>query len=335
MGNFGDKKGELVVYYKVLNEADFIQESIASIYDVADRIVILEYCLDSMRKIIRKDRVTEHGLSTDGTTEIIKSFPDPDHKIDHRPVGFIEGDESIPYQMVVDLAQVGEYIWVMDGDIVYPKAFTTKIGEWVRSQEYDVIWIPERVFFHDLWHEQHNFFAHHQRIFRKPHPTAFYFPKCFEVHWIEDEPGVSSKGLRYYGRDSINIFPGEVMKEYPSLVCHPEKDGFAYHYALVKSNQRMLEKLLWQYEMIERRWNNPDERATCRKFGKNALEFKLNTHVWFLAHQPDFSMVVRRWGGVHPDIMTRNKWFDYYWDEKPVKLTYDEARKLVGSPGEC
>jgi len=329
-----NKNGELVVYYKVLNEADFLHESLASVYDVADRIVILEYCLDSMKKIIRPDRVTKGGLSTDGTTQIIREFPDPDNKIDYRAVGFIPGDESIPYQMIVDLAEVGEYIWVLDGDIVYTKALANKIKKWVKSGEFDVIWIPERVFFHDFYHEQHNFFSHHQRIFKKPHVSAFYFPRCFEVHWLEDQPGFSDKALRFYGRDTVVTFPG-IDKEYPSLVCHPEKDGFAYHYALVRDNQRMLEKLLWQYEMIERRWNNPDERQVCRKMGRNALEFKLNTHVWFLAHQPDLSMVVKRWGGVHPDIMTKNKWRDYYWDEQPVELSYDEALKLVGPPGGC
>lgn len=334
MGKRANKNGKLVVYYKVLNEADFLNESIASIYDYADKIVILEYCLDSMRKIIRPDRVTKRGLSTDGTSDIIRNFPDPDNKIDYRPVGFIPGDESIPYQMIVDLAEVGEYIWVLDGDIVYPKAYARKLHEWVKSGEFDVIWVPERVFFHDFCHEQHNFFGHHQRIFRKPHVSAFYFPRCFEVHWLEDQPGFSDKALRFYGRDSMVPFP-DITKEYPSLVCHPEKDGFAYHYALVRDNQRMLEKLLWQYEMIERRWGNSDERATCNKVGKNALEFKLNTHVWFLAHQPDLGMVVRRWAGTHPDIMTKNKWRDVYWDEKPVKLSYKDALKLVGTPGEC
>lgn len=336
----GDEKNPggsimLTAFYKVLNEADFLHESLVSIYPYVDKIVILEYCLESMRKIIRSDRITKDGLSVDGTTEIIRSFPDPDNKIRYRPVGFMHGDESIPYQMIVDLMEVGDYAWVIDGDIVYPKNLAENIQRWVNSKEYDVIWVPERVFFHDLYHEQHNFFAHHQRVFKKPHATAFYFPGCFEVHWLEYEEGVTDKALRFYGRDTRCRFQGNIWKEYPSKVCDHTVDGFAYHYALVRDNQRMLEKLLWQYEMIERQWGNSDERKVCIKWGRNPLEFKLKTHVWFRAHQPDLSLFVKRWAGRHPDIMYNNKWMKYYWDEKPVELTYEEALSLVGNPGVC
>lgn len=326
---------KLTVFYKVLNEADFLKESLESIYEYADKIVILEYCLESMRRIIRPDRVTDRGLSVDGTTEIIKSFPDPDKKIEYRPVGFIHGEESIPYQMIVDLAEVGEYIWVLDGDIVYPPGLCQKIRKWVHSGEYDVIWVPERVFFHDLQHEQHNFFAHHQRVFKKPSTNAFYFPGCFEVHWLEDEPDVSGKAMRFYGRDSRGVFQGGITKEYPSKVCDPLTEGFAYHYALVRDVQRMLEKLLWQYEMIERKWKNSDERENCQRWGRDPLDYKLKTHVWFLAHQPDLSLMVRRWAGRHPDVMYNNKWMEHSWDESPVQITYKEALRLVNTPGEC
>jgi hypothetical protein len=329
------KGNKLTVFYKVLNEADFLKESLQSIYAYADRIVVLEYCLESMRKIIRPDRVTEAGLSVDGTTEIIRSFPDPDKKIDYRPVGFIPGEESIPYQMIVDLAEVGEYIWVLDGDIVYPPLLAQRIREWVDSGEYDVIWIPERVFFHDFHHEQHNFFAHHQRVFKKPTAKAFYFPGCFEVHWIEEEKGVTAKGLHYYGRDSDFPLQGGILHHFPSKIADEQAHGFAYHYALVRSVQRMLEKLLWQYAMIERRWMDSPERDVCRQAGRNALEFKLKTHVWFLAHQPDLGMMVRRWAGRHPDVMYNNQWMNYRWDEKPVKISYQKALSLIGNPGVC
>lgn len=326
---------KLVVFYKVFNEVDFLKESLQSVYEYADKIVFLEYCLESMSKILVEDRVTEHGLSTDGTTELIHAFPDPDNKIEYRPVGFIHGEEDIPYQMIVDLVDVGDYVWVLDGDIVYPPELCRKIRAWVTAGDYDVIWIPERVFFHDFFHEQTNFFTHHQRIFRKPASTAFYFPGCFEVHWLEDEPGVTDKALRFYGRDARVGFQGDHWEEYPTKFCDPVIDGFAYHYALVRDNQKILEKLVWQYQMIELRWGlNSPERETCRRTGEDSVRFKLNTHVWFLAHQPDLSLVVKRWAGRHPDVMYNNKWMKYYWDEKPVDLTYEEAIKLV-NPGSC
>jgi len=326
---------QLTVFYKVFNEADFLEESLKSIYPYCDKIVVLEYCLESMRKVIRKDRVTSLGLSVDGTTEIIKNFPDPDHKIDYRPVGFIPGEESIPYQMIVDLADVGDYIWVVDGDIVYSPLLAKNIRQWVDSGEYEVLWVPERVFFHDLHHEQHNFFTHHQRVFKKISPHSFYFPGCFEVHWIEEHKGITAKGLSSYSRDSLCVYQGGYEQNHPAKLIDERDEGFAYHYALVRDNQRILEKVLWQYAMIEKRWDNSPERDVCRRHGKDPLEFKLNTHIWFKAHQPDLGMMVKRWAGRHPDVMYNNPWMDVKWDEKPVKLSYKEARALIGDPGVC
>jgi hypothetical protein len=168
-------------------------------------------------------------------------------------------------------------------------------------------------------------------VFRNPHKLAFYFPGCFEVHWFGKIPEGTEKDPRWYKREKIFRW-GD--KEYHSKVCDDVEDGFAYHYALVRDNQRMLEKLLWQYEMIERRWDNPSEREVCSQF-KNPLEFKLQTHVWFLAHQPDLGYVVERWAGRQPDVMSKNKWMQQPWDESPVDLTYEEALALVGYPGAC
>jgi len=318
----------LTIFYKVFNEADFLEESLGSVYNYADRIVVLEYCLDSMRQIIHPDRVTEAGLSIDGTSEIVKSFPDPDNKIEYRPVGFIPGAESIPYQMIVDLAEVGEYIWVLDGDIVYPKELAINIREMVDSGEYDVIWVPERVFYHDLYHEKHLFFAHHQRVFKNPDETAFYYPKNFEVHWMDGDDGFTDKAVRWYIRDSTFTMG---KKEYHGKFCDPANDGWAFHYALVRDVQKILEKLLWQYNMIDRRWNNTRERKVCANY-KDPLEFKIKTHDWFLNHEPEHR---RRYDGKHPDVMCNNKWMEYYWPELPTEITYNEARALIGNPGRC
>ena len=319
----------LKIFYKVFNESDFLKESLQSVYPYADEIIVMEYCLDSMRKVILPSRVTDRGLSVDGTTQIIKSFPDPDKKIKYLPVGFIYGGENIPYQMILDLSEVGDYIWVMDGDIVYPKQLCEKIRDWVNGGTYSCIWIPERVFYHDLWHEKHLFFAHHQRIFRNPSVQAFYFPRCFEVHWIDVYEGVTDKGLYFYGRDAEYEQHG---KRFNSKYCDPQIDGFAFHYAYVRGIQRTLEKLLWQYNMIDRRWDNAVERTACKKFGRDPLEFKIMTHDYFLNHEPEHR---RRFNGKHPDVMFNNKWMDYYWDEKSIKTSYDEARKLVGDVGRC
>ncbi len=323
------KGNKLTVYYKVFNEVDFIEASLKSVYDYADEIVIFEYCLESMRRVIRHDRVTPAGLSADGTTEIIREFPDPDRKIRHCPAGFIYGAESIPYQMIVDTAEVGDFIWVLDGDIVYPKRLCQRIREWVDDGEYENLWIPERVFYHDLYHEKTIFFSSHQRVFRKPHARCFYLPACFEVQWAVND-GINDKALRWISREHDLEWEGKV---YRSLHVDAEEHGFAYHYALVRDTQRILEKLLWQYEMIDRRWKNDDEIKACQTCGKgDVLRFKLETHDYFLNHEPEHRAPFL---GPHPKAMKRHPWMKYRWDEKAITIPYDEARLLVGSPGVC
>jgi len=327
-------KEQLTVFYKVFNEADFLWESLKSIYEFADKIVVFEYCLESMRRIILPDRVTEHGLSVDGTTEIIQDFPDPDKKIVYYPAGFIYGGESIPYQMIVDTAEVGEYIWVLDGDIVYPKNLCKKIRHWVDSDNFDAIWIPERVFYHDLYHEKTLWLKFHQRIFKKPHWRCFYFPACYEFHWLVND-GHTDKALRWISRDEDfepgvpgNIWDG---KQYINRRVDPEKDGFSYHYCLVRDTQRILEKMLWQYEMIDRRWKTESEQKCCVNY-RDPLEFKLKTHSYFLAHEPQDRAP---WTKGHPRVMKHNKWIQHRWNEEPMDITYDEARQMIGDPGAC
>jgi len=323
------KGNKLVVYYKVFNEADFMAASLKSIYDYADEIVIFEYCLESMRRVILPERVSPAGLSMDGTTEIIRNFPDPDKKIRHCPAGFIYGAESIPYQMIVDTAKVGEYIWVVDGDIVYPKKLCKNIRRWVDEGEYDNMFVPERVFYHDVYHEKTIFFTAHQRVFRKPHARAFYFPACFEVQWAVND-GYNDKALRWYSREHDLEWDG---RKYLSKHVDAETEGFAFHYALVRDIQRILEKLLWQYEMIDRRWKNENEIKVCHEFGQgDVLKFKLETHDYFLNHEPHHRAPFL---GEHPKAMKGNPWMDYRWDEQPINISYDEARKLVGNPGVC
>jgi hypothetical protein len=42
-----------------------------------------------------------------------------------------------------------------------------------------------------------------------------------------------------------------------------------------------------------------------------------------------------KYNGSHPEIMKNNKWYTYHWDEKPISITYEQARKMVSSSGSC
>ena len=70
----------------LLNEAEFIELSLRQHYAYADKIVLIE----GADKLYPSDLVTKDGLSTDDTAEIIRSFPDPDKKIEFVQYGFAE-----------------------------------------------------------------------------------------------------------------------------------------------------------------------------------------------------------------------------------------------------
>ncbi len=61
----------------LLNEAEYIGRNLAQHYDACDQWFIVE----GADRRYPSDRVTKDGLSTDGTAEIVRGFPDPLGKI--------------------------------------------------------------------------------------------------------------------------------------------------------------------------------------------------------------------------------------------------------------
>ena len=101
------------------NEKDFIIPSIKSVYDFADKIILVE----------GKDKVFEsshiNGLSSDGSTELVKEFiekEDKDHKIVYIPLGLVNSKKELR-QAYLDYAQKNydenAWILVLDADEGY------------------------------------------------------------------------------------------------------------------------------------------------------------------------------------------------------------------------
>ena len=315
----------LNVFYKVFNEADFLKESLENIYDYCDKITILESSWGGMRNVINPDRMSPDGLSADGTTELIQDFineRDPDKKIIHEKLGAFNCDENLVYQYMIDHIDIGDYMWVIDGDIVYSQDFAKKLYRLIMLNKYDVFWVPEVVFWQDLYHNKIEYLASHQRIVKKPSHISFYFPSCYELHWLNN-----TKQTRWYRREETIAWEDGT---YYSKFFDPSTD-FAYHYAYVRDNQRILEKLLCQYDMIDRKWQNVAAREHCIVYD-NPLRFKLETMGYFNFPIDDTIAV---WEGSHPENMKNNKWMSYHWDEQPRVLTYEQASKLVNPKGEC
>ena len=135
-------EGDVVACYIVLNEAEYIQASLESVYPLADRIVIVEG---------GNDYAVAAGLcgpdkrSMDATVERVRSFPDPDGKIE-----LVQGawaDKAEQRNAYAQRLNPGDWMLLMDGDEVFHED-----GLWRLSalmHDYDII----RPAFHLFWND--------------------------------------------------------------------------------------------------------------------------------------------------------------------------------------
>ena len=107
-------KNKIVACYIVLNEEEYIQASLESIYDFVDEIVVVEggnnYAIDA--GLCGADK-----RSTDHTVERIQSYPDPQKKIK-----LIQGDwatKTDQRNAYADRLRAGDWMFLMDGDEVF------------------------------------------------------------------------------------------------------------------------------------------------------------------------------------------------------------------------
>ena len=208
-------KGRVTACYIVLNESEYIQASLESIYDLCDRIIIVE---GGNKYAVKAGWCGPDCCSTDGTVDEIKSFPDPKNKIQ-----LIQGkwkDKTEQRTAYANLLQPGDWMLLMDGDEVF-----TDEGIWRMSylmHKYDLI-IPG---FYLFWN---NFHTTCGGIWER-------FPQMKAVRWQEgyqyrDHTCVSdASGRRLSSRLGIKV--GDVRKE--KLYCH---------YSWVKPIEKLRAKL--------------------------------------------------------------------------------------------
>jgi hypothetical protein len=94
----------------ILNEAEYIGRNLAQHYDACDRWIVVE----GADRRYPSDRVTKDGLSTDGTADIVRGFPDPLGKITFIQHGWAD-DKCELRNRYAELADDGVLI-VFDAD---------------------------------------------------------------------------------------------------------------------------------------------------------------------------------------------------------------------------
>lgn len=105
----------------VLNGEPFIKYNLENLYPYAHEIIIVEGAVEKFRHAATSD-----GHSIDNTVKIIKTFPDPEHKIKliQRNGFWEEKDEMSNAYMK---ACTGDYIWQVDVDEFYKRKDILKL----------------------------------------------------------------------------------------------------------------------------------------------------------------------------------------------------------------
>jgi len=144
--------GDVMACYIVLNEEEFIQPSIESIYPLADRIIVVEG---------GNDYAVAAGLcgadkrSADATIEKIRTVADPENKIE-----LIQGawrDKTEQRQAYAERLKPGDWMLLMDGDEVFYEAGLWRLsylmhgGQDVLRPMFDLFWNDFRTVGTGVW----------------------------------------------------------------------------------------------------------------------------------------------------------------------------------------
>ena len=297
---------KIVACYKVFNEADFLRQSIDSIYDFVDQIVIVEGCLEGMAKIVCRDRITETGLSGDGTTEIIKSYPDRNRKIVYDPIGQVFADEVPMANRFLQHVDVGDYVWMVDGDEIYSEYAAEEMYRLIQLNWYNVI-RPAR---YNFWRDFHHrivgggWYASHPRIFKI---------KEARMRFIHIAELVDAK------ERSTAVDPKRVL----DTAFLP---AFFFHPCYVRTTQKILEKKLWQTLEINACQN--DETWQVLKKYNSLVEAIVKTDTFFTNEHESFINLIPVREAL-PKNLREHPFAAWKWDGSPLQIDLDYAKSLV------
>lgn len=127
---------QLVAYYSIYNEGDFIEYSLRSIYDHVDRIVIIEGAWKETYEVNGNRR------STDDTLKIIKNFPDPDAKISlfkHNEDSQLKQRNALwPHLWSLLGLEDKILMLLVDGDEIWPENQIKKLRSTIGEERFDI-----------------------------------------------------------------------------------------------------------------------------------------------------------------------------------------------------
>jgi hypothetical protein len=253
-------------------------------------------------KKVAPESVTEEGLSTDGTTEIIKNFPDPEDKIIHIKKGVVNA--SVAEGLMNEFwnyLDAGDIMWVVDGDEVWYGWAIQRIKELLlyRRPKVQTIGVNSHVFWHDL---RHVIWQDTSGYWNNPGARVF-----FEVH--------SGMKFPYHGR-----IPGGGPPLQQVNVVEP----MFHHYAYARPIRKIyvkLKHLIYQY------WHEHAGGQDKETFMLDGVEYDKEKWLWhqvFWTNNYDYvnGVKFKKYEGPYPESMifpSRHRYFETLeWNEKPI-----------------
>jgi ADP-heptose:LPS heptosyltransferase/glycosyltransferase involved in cell wall biosynthesis/predicted O-methyltransferase YrrM len=266
----------------VLNGMPFIEYSLKSIYEFAHEVIIVEGAVEKCMSAANPD-----GSSTDGTLEFIKSFPDPERKIE-----LIQGrwPEKCEMQNVALRQVTGDYVWLIDSDEVYKTEHLKRIKKVCMDDPSitQVNFIPDN-FWKGLDHifVSSHFFepaCHYRRVFKYVPGAVFISHRPPTMRW----PGAE------HTTEQMHLLDGQTTRKMGVVPCH-------YSYVLDKQVRQKIE--LYHRYGWGKDWNIDLLEWYTECFLKWTPENKEQIEARYPVWTGDRDSRTRLFTGTHPAIM--------------------------------
>lgn len=294
---------------KVFNEDAYIEAALRQAVQIADHVLVIEGVDRYMAASIGPDRVTDEGLSADGTTEIIESFPDPEGKIEHIKLGFYDEEEESFQRMLLGL-KAGDILWTVGADEFFLRKYVDEAKQLLEEGNC----LTMRCCFLTYWHD----FRHLLRGGGWDNELA----RAWVLTEDGDKMSMVGKGATLcdsQGRDYNSTYYTGTTKIAPALI---------HHMSYVRTPQKIMEKICWQLR-IEDRWDEVTEDSPVRPAGidswtakqryKTPENFVSRTFPWFTnVHDRRYNIRVEDWNGPWPEVLEGHPYWDLHWDGEPV-----------------
>jgi len=234
---FLDSRPLITASIKVLNDADFIEYCLGSIYPFVDRIDIVE---GACRQAAH--RANSKGESTDDTVAKIQAFPDPDHKIK-----LVRGAWASKEEIQAKLLELctGKWMLYIDADEVLSKSGADAMRKFcLANQHGEAVYArPARFlnFFHDFQHIAYSLIPTSPWYqYGLPHPFLIWRSiPGLNFHAFHTLP---RNGLGYYVHFDRMLGGDPAYTDKQKLL----DDVTVYHFGNAKKPDEMKAKLLFE-----------------------------------------------------------------------------------------